>query len=160
MSAPVLRRFTGDTSDDRPVRPRIAVALAVGLMLVTAFQTASTFGAPFGAAAQGGTNPGALPDALRLRTGAGAVVWLIAALVVLARGGRALVSLPQAVTRVGTWAVAALLAVGAVLNFASSSPWERFGWGPYTLVMLTLCLVLARSGTPANAAQAAGGAGQ
>ena len=37
-----------------------------------------------------------------------------------------------------------LLAVGTVVNLASSSPWERFGWGPFSLTMLTLCLILAR----------------
>ena len=78
-------------TNDQPVRPRMAVVLAVGLSIVTAFQAALTFGAPLGAAAQGGTNPGQLPDALRLVTGLSAVVWLFAALLVLARGGYALV---------------------------------------------------------------------
>jgi len=69
----------------------VAVVLAVGLLIVTAFQAALTFGAPLGAAALGGTNPGQLPDALRLVTGFSTVLWLFAALLVLARGGRALV---------------------------------------------------------------------
>ena len=32
------------------------------------------------------------------------------------------------------------------MNFASFSLWERFGWGPFTLVLLMLSVVLARSG--------------
>ena len=55
-------------TNDQPVRPRVAVVLAGGLLIVTAFQAALTFGAPLGAAAQRGTNPGQLPDALRLVT--------------------------------------------------------------------------------------------
>ena len=34
---------------------------------------------------------------------------------------------------------------GALMNFASSSPWERFLWGPLALVLAGLCFVLARS---------------
>ncbi len=133
---------------DLPVRPRVAVMLAGGLLIVTAFQAALTFGAPLGAAALGGTNPGQLPDAVRLVTGLSAVVWLFAALLVLGRGGYAVVALPEAVSRVGTWVLVGLLGLGALLNLASPSPWERFGWGPFTLVLFTLGVVLARSGLP------------
>jgi hypothetical protein len=136
---------------DRPVRPRVAIVLAAGLLIVVAFQAALTFGAPFGAAAQGGTNVGQLPDALRVVTGLGAVVLLFAALVVLVRGGYALVPLSETVARVGTVVIAGLLGVGALMNFASSSPWERFGWGPFTVVLFVLCVVLARGGSPAPA---------
>jgi hypothetical protein len=45
-------------TNDRPIRPLVAVVLGVGLLIVVAFQTALTSGAPFGVAAQGGTNPG------------------------------------------------------------------------------------------------------
>ena len=135
-------------TSDQPVAPRVAVVLAGGLLIVTAFQAALTFGAPLGAAAQGGTNPGQLPDALRVVTGLAAVICLLAALLVLARGGHALVPLPQAVSRVGTWVLVGLLGLGALMNFASSSPWERFGWGPFTLVLLILAVVLVRSGLP------------
>ncbi len=135
-------------TNDQPVRPRVAVVLAVGLLIVTAFQAALTFGAPLGVAALGGTNPGQLPDTVRLVTGLAAVVWLFAALLVLARGGYAFVPLPEAVLRVGTWVLVGLLGLGALMNFASSSPWERFGWGPFTIVLFTLSVVLARSGMP------------
>ena len=135
-------------ASDQPIRPRVAAVLAVGLLIVTAFQAALTLGAPLGAAAMGGTTPGQLPDAIRLVTGFQTAVWLFAALLVLARGGRPLVPLPQAVSRVGTWVLVGLLGVGALMQFASSSPWERFGWGPFTLVLLTFGVVLARSGLP------------
>ena len=146
----MLRTTKPRRADHRPVRPRVAIALAVGLLIVVAFQAALTLGAPLGAAAQGGANPGRLPDVNRLVTGVGAVVWLCAALVVLARGGRALVPLPHAIARVGTWLVTALLGSGVLLNCLSSSPWERFGWAPFTLVMLILGAVLARSGPPGH----------
>jgi hypothetical protein len=31
------------------------------------------------------------------------------------------------------------------MNFASSSPWERFLWGPLALLLAALCFVVARS---------------
>jgi hypothetical protein len=111
-----------------------------------AFQAALTLGAPFGAAALGGANAGQLSDALRLVTGFATVVWFIAALLVLVRGGAPLVPVPRAFSEVGTWVLVGLLGVGTLMNLASSSPWERFGWGPFTLVMFVLGVVLARSG--------------
>ena len=134
-------------SNAQPVPARAVVVLAGGLLIVTAFQAALTFGAPLGAAAQGGTHSGQ-PGDLRLVTGLSAVLWLFAVLLVLARGGHALVPLPDAVTRVGTWVLVGLLGLGTLMNFASSSPWERCGWGPFTLVLLILAVVLARRGLP------------
>lgn len=139
-------------ANDRRAQPIVAIVLAASLLIVVAFQTALTLGASFGAAAMGGTHPGRLPDALRLVTGAAALIWFFAALVVLARGGRALVPVPDNVARVATWLLVGLLGLGSLMNFASSSPWERFGWAPYTFVMFALGLVLARSGPPRHRA--------
>lgn len=47
----------------------------------------------------------------------------------------------------GTWILVGVLAVGALMNFASPSAWERFLWGPFTLILAVLCLLLARSGS-------------
>lgn len=134
----------------RPQCPRVALVLAAGLTVVVAFQAALTFGAPLGFAAQGGANTGQLPTALRLVAGIAGVGWLVAVLVVLSRGGRALLPLPQAIAHLGTWVVVALLGVGVLVNLASSSPWERFGWAPYTLVMFVLSVILARSGAASD----------
>jgi hypothetical protein len=42
-----------------------------------------------------------------------------------------------------------VLAVGALMNFASPSAWERFMWGPFTLILAVLCLLVARNGSAA-----------
>ena len=141
--------------DGHPYRPRVAVVLAAGFLTVVAFQVALTLGAPLGIAAQGGTHPGQLPAANRLVAGLSVVLWLFATLLVLARGGRTLVPLPSRVTQLGTWVLVGLLGVGTLLNVASSSPWERFGWGPFTLVLLVLGVILARSGLPPEPRSAA-----
>ena len=137
----------------RPVRRGVASALATGLLIVAAFQAALTLGAPWGAAAQGGTNPGRLPDDLRLASGIAAIVFLLAALIVLAKGGRNDPHLPPVVVRVGTWVIVVLLGVGVLMNAASSSPWERYGWAPFTLVLFVLSVLLVRGGSPNPQAQ-------
>jgi hypothetical protein len=43
-----------------------------------------------------------------------------------------------------------LLLVGAVSNFASASKWERFGWGPVTLILTVLCRFVALRGGPVS----------
>jgi hypothetical protein len=80
-----------------------------------------------------------------LASAVAAVVWLLAAAVVLGRAGFWAASRWSAAFRWGTWVVAGLLALGAIVNFASSSPWERFGWGPLALLLAIGCVVVARS---------------
>ena len=138
--------MSGYPADERPPRPRVAAVLAVGCLVLVAFQAALTLGAPLGAAALGGTNPGQLPDRLRFVTALTALVWLFVTLIVLARGGFAVSPVPRVVAKWGTRVLVCALGAATLLNFASSSPWERFGWGPFSLVMLVLCIALARSG--------------
>jgi hypothetical protein len=121
-----------------------AVIAAVGFMGIAAFQTALALGAPLGRAAWGGTHV-RLPTGLRIASVLATAVWVLAALVVLERGGFEASPLPPAVGRWGTWVLVILLPIGAIMNFASSSRWERFLWGPVALLLAGLCLVLARS---------------
>ena len=134
------------TTPDTPRRARqLAIAAAAGFGLVVAFQVALAAGAPLGAAAWSGAYTGRLPEELRVASSVSAVVWLLAALIVLARAGVG-VRLPATAARVGVGILVAVLALGTVMNIASSSPWERFGWAPFILVLLTLCVLLARRG--------------
>ena len=153
-----LTRARRRTANDPLVRRRLAAAMAICCLIVVIFQAALTLGAPLGAAALGGANAGRLPPDLRVVTAVSTVVWLFATLLVLVRGGFAISLLPTAVARWGTWVLAGFLGLGVLLNFASSSPWERYGWGPFTLAMLILCISLARtasqSANPAAATHA------
>ncbi len=123
---------------------RVALVIAFGLAIIAAFQLALAIGMPWGRAAYGGTSATLAPE-LRMASAVATVVWLLAAAVVLGRAGywgsgRWAVAFQRA-----TLVVALLLLLGALVNFASSSPWERFGWGPLALLLATLCVVLARS---------------
>jgi len=139
LPAPARRYATSE-------RPRrVAGAAAAGFLVVASFQLALAVGAPFGRASFGGADAGTLPVDLRLVSAFATVAWVIAALHALSRGG-----LTRRFSRLGnrriTWVLAGVTAVGALMNAASSSPWERFGWAPFTLTLAILCVILARSG--------------
>jgi hypothetical protein len=70
------------------------------------------------------------------------VFWILAALIVLGRAGFE-APLPDVVERWGTWILVGLLPVGALMNVASSSRWERYLWGPLALILALLTLVVA-----------------
>jgi hypothetical protein len=123
----------------------VAVVAAVGFLVIAVFQVALALGAPFGSAAWGGAYDGQLPTGLRIASGVAAGVWLLAALIVLGRAGFHVVPLPYVILRWGTWVFVGLLFVGALMNLASSSGWERYGWGPVALILGVMCLLVARS---------------
>jgi hypothetical protein len=122
----------------------VALTAAGGFGVIVAFQVALALGAPLGAAAWGGATTGPLPATLRVASAVACVIWSLAAVIVLHRAGFDVVALPAGLTWWGTWTLVGVLVLGAVMNFASASPWERYGWGPFTLVLAGLCLVVAR----------------
>jgi hypothetical protein len=121
-----------------------AVVAAIGFLVIAVFQAALALGAPLGRAAWGGATA-VLPSRLRISSAVAFVAWLIAPVIVLGRAGIEVVALPRDVLVWGTWALVVLSALGAVVNFASSSRWERFGWGPLAALLAILSLVVASS---------------
>ena len=134
---------------EEPVR-KAALAAGAGFVGLAAFQAALALGAPLGRASWGGVHEGKLPRGLRIASGGVLGFHALAALMVVGHGGFRVVPLPEGVLRWGTRALAGLTLVGAVPNFASSSRWERFGWGPVTLILAVLCLVVALRGGPGS----------
>jgi hypothetical protein len=125
-----------------------AAAAAVGFLAIASFQAALALGAPLGRAAWGGSHV-QLPTGLRIASAFAVLFWVVAALIVLGRAGYEIAPLPQGFTRWGTWVLVVLLPLGALMNFASPSNWERFLWGPVALVLALLCFIVARGATPA-----------
>jgi hypothetical protein len=125
-----------------------AIMAAVAFLVIAAFQFSLALGAPLGRAAWGGAYGGQLPMGLRIASGVAVGVWVLAALIVLGRAGIRVVPLPYGVLRWGTWVLVVLLFVGALMNIASSSGWERFGWGPVALILGVLCLLVALRAEP------------
>ncbi|MBY8874300.1 hypothetical protein K7640_20935 [Micromonospora sp. PLK6-60] len=123
---------------------RAALAAAAACAGIALFQLVLAVGAPLGRAAWGGTISGRLPARFRAASVLAMLVWSFAALVVLARVGLGPMP-PAAWTTWATWVLFGLLVLGALMNVASRSPWERYFWGPYALVLAGLALVVAGS---------------
>lgn len=121
-----------------------AIVTVVGFLTIAGFQAALALGAPLGRAAWGGTRTH-LPTSLRIASAVAAVFWVLAAMIVLGYAGFQVSPISGTVGRWGTWVLVGVLLIGALMNFASSSPWERFLWGPLALLLAVLCFVLARS---------------
>lgn len=103
---------------------------ALLLLVVVAFQAALAAGAPWGAATQGGTNEGVLPDVLRV----GSVITLViyAALAVVAGTSLA----PATLRRRVLYTAAGVMVLATLLNIASNSFVERIIWAPVTIALV------------------------
>ena len=119
-----------------------ATVAAAGFLVIAAFQLALALGAPLGRAAYGGRSAVLSPTLRRASAGA-VVIWLVAAVVMLGRGGVVAVPLPDVVLDVGAWVLVVLSVLGAIVNLASSSPWERFGWAPFSAALAVLSFIVA-----------------
>jgi hypothetical protein len=73
------------------------------------------------------------------------LIWLLAALVVLRRGGYLVPLISARASRAGTWALTGLLTLGVLINLASASDWERLLQAPLAAVLAALCLIVART---------------
>ena len=115
---------------------------AAGFLFIAAFQFALARGAPLGRAAYGGRNA-VLSPRLRRASAVAVVIWLLAAVVILAAGSVLAVPLPDVVLGIGPWVLVVLSALGTIVNLASSSPWERFGWAPFSAALAVLSFIVA-----------------
>ncbi len=123
----------------------VAVVAILLLAVIVVFQLALALGAPLGAAAWGGRNPGVLPTRLRVASGVAAVViYPLVALVILASAGLIHADWLPIRGAGAMWALAALLAVGALANLASRSRVERI-WAPVAGTIALCCAVIAAS---------------
>lgn len=121
-----------------------ATLAAAGFLVIAGFQLLLALGAPLGRAAYGGRNA-VLSPTLRRTSAVAVVIWLLAAIVILGAGGVVDLPLPDVVIDVGAWVLVVLSVLGAIVNLASSSPWERFGWAPFSAALAVLSFIVASS---------------
>jgi hypothetical protein len=117
------------------------IALGVLLLGLGVFQLVLATGAPFGHFAWGGQHRVLSPQ-LRLGSIASAALYAAFIVLVLDRAG-ILSVLPEQASQAAMWALATLLALGAVPNLMSSSKPERYLMAPLAIVMAVLSLILA-----------------
>ena len=122
--------------------PRAARVATVGFAGLLVFEGALAAGARLGDAAWGGAHA-QLTTAQRFGSAA-SVLFFAAAIVVVRRraAGRA-----ERRYRWGTWGLAVIFALAALMNFASGSQWENSLMAPLALVLAALCVLVARTPT-------------
>lgn len=121
-----------------PSSSRSAGIAAVLLSGMAGFQIALAAGAPWGAAAWGGANPGVLPRGLRVSSAGSSLVYVLLAVVARSTFIPALLR-----RRILTVASGGMVA-GTVMNLASPSNIERTLWTPVAATLAAV-LWLARS---------------
>ena len=117
------------------------------LVAVAAVQVGLALGAPFGHISWGGKHHGRLPDKLRIGSGIAAVVLLLAALIVLAKGGLVGWSpIPEAWLTAATGIIAAFMVLNTLGNVSSESRFEKIVFAPSTAILVILLVIVALTG--------------
>jgi hypothetical protein len=126
--------------------PHVTIAGIVAgavLVILIVFQLALAAGAPLGAAAWGGQNPGVLPGRLRVASAVvGLVVYPIMLAVILAAAGLIADDWLPFDPAVLMWFFAGFFALGVVVNAISRSPPERI-WAVASAILAGCCIVIA-----------------
>lgn len=124
-------------------RRAAAYAAAIGFMLLFIFQVLLAVGVPLGRAAFGGKSATLTPE-LRVASVISALLFMVAIWTVLVRAGViAAGRRSRVIARWTIWGFAALFSFSAFANFTSSSPWEHFGWGPFAVLLVVCCVMVA-----------------
>lgn len=119
-----------------------ALVASVGTIGLAIFQMLLAAGLPLGGAAFGGAHT-VLPAKLRVASAFSSLVLLLAACVVLARGGLFGSMKESVILRVAAWFFVAVFGLSAMANIASRSRWERYLMAPIGLVLAASCTILA-----------------
>ncbi len=121
---------------------RASVIAAGGFVVVAGFQLLLALGVPMGRAAWGGGQATLSPE-LRVASAISMAIFVGAATIVLGRAGHLGTRFFRAF-RAGAWLLVAAMGLGAVMNLASSSPWERFIWAPVATILAASTFIVAR----------------
>ena len=122
--------------------PRTAQVATIGFAGMIGFEVALAAGARLGDAAWGGAHA-QLTTAQRFGS-AVSVLFYAAAIVIVRRraAGRT-----ERRYRWGTWGLAVIFTVAALMNLASESQWENYLMAPVALALGALCVLVARGPT-------------
>ncbi len=123
-----------------------AIAYAIVVAGVIAFQLALALGAPWGSYAMGGAFPGRFPMRMRSAAVVQAALLAFTVPIVLSRAGLVLPVWAEASGWL-VWVVVAVAVVALVLNAITPSAGERRIWVPVALVMLLSSLLVAITAT-------------
>ena len=121
---------------------RAAQVASVGFAGMIVFEAALAAGAPLGDAAWGGARA-ELTTGQRFGSVVSVLFYAVAIIIVRRRAaGRA-----ERRYRWGTWGLAVVFALAALMNLASESRWENFLMAPVALGLAGLCVLVANAPT-------------
>lgn len=119
----------------------LIAAVLIGVLIV--FQLALAAGAPLGAMAWGGRNPGVLPAGLRVASAiVGLVVYPLMAVVILAASGLIADDWLPLDPAIAMWVFTGFFALGTIANAISRSPPERI-WAIVSGALAICCAAIA-----------------
>ena len=118
-----------------------AVLALVVLALLAVFQLSLALGAPLGRLAWGGQHR-VLPNRLRAGSAASIALYAVFAMVIADRAGLTDV-LPDTISGVGTWVLAAYFLLGVAVNAMSRSVPERVTMAPVSAVLAVAAVLVA-----------------
>jgi hypothetical protein len=122
--------------------PRAAQVAIIGFAGTIVFEAALAAGARLGDAAWGGAHA-QLTTGQRVGSAVSVLFYVVAITIVRKRAaGRA-----ERRYRWGTWGLAVIFALAALMNLASESQWENYLMAPVALALATLCVSVARTPT-------------
>ncbi len=122
--------------------PRATQVATIGFTGMIVFEAALAAGARLGDAAWGGAHT-QLTTGQRFASAVSALFYAAAIIIVRRRAaGRA-----ERRFRWGTWGLAVIFALAALMNLASESQWETYLMAPLALVLAALCVIVARAPT-------------
>ncbi len=124
----------------RKLAASVAAAILAGLML---FQILLALGYPLGKAAWGGYYT-ELPAGLRIASVLSAAFYTAVISVVLSSARMLRAPFGPRFTRLSLWTLTALFLLGALMNLASQSCWERAIMTPLAFMLSVCCYSLAR----------------
>lgn len=118
----------------------IATYIALALLaLLTVFQLALIFGAPYGKFAWGGQHE-VLPTKLRIGSVVSICIYAVFALFLLSKSGLWVVVTHQPTLQIGVWVMTIYSALGVVMNAISRSKPEMMLMTPVAVV-LSICFL-------------------
>ena len=118
-----------------------AVLALIVLGFLAVLQLLLAFGAPLGRFAWGGQHR-VLPSRLRAGSIVSIILYAVFATVIADRAGL-IDAMPDAVSGMGTWILAAYFLLGVAMNGVSRSIPERATMAPVSAVLATACVVVA-----------------
>ena len=129
------------------VKKEIKMILAVTIFLaccviVTLFQLALAFGAPWGEYTMGGRFSGKLPPKMRIAALVQIIIIFVFAFIVIIRSGLAF-SQFYSIGKIAIWFVVVFFVLGSILNVSTPSKGERMIWGPVNVLLLITSIIVA-----------------